>query len=89
MLLSSVILTKIYCKYNNIILTQFLKDLVNECLKSLVNVEFLFYCSIFLKVTYNIVKEVFVCLFVFVVSNVIRLIKFFIVINKRFLLILY
>ena len=88
MLLSSVILTKIYCKYNNIILTHFLKDPVNECLKSLVNVEF-FYCNIFLKVTYNIVKKVFVCLFVFVVSNVVRLIKFFTVINKRFLLLLY
>ena len=60
----------------------------NEYLKLLVNVEF-FIVNIFLKVTYNIVKEIFVCLFVFVVSNAVRLIKFFTVINKRFLLLLY
>ena len=43
MLLSSIILTKIYRKYNNMILINFLKDLVNECLKLIVNVEFFFY----------------------------------------------
>ena len=37
--LSSIILTKIYRKYNNMILIHFLKDPVNECLKLLVNVE--------------------------------------------------
>ena len=36
---SSIILTKIYCKYNNMILIHFLKDPINECLKLLVNVE--------------------------------------------------
>ena len=43
MLLSSIILTKIYRKYNNMILIHFLKDPVNECLKSLVNVDFFFF----------------------------------------------
>ena len=46
MLLSSIILKKIYRKYNNMILIHFLKDPVNECLKSLVNVEyFFFFCG--------------------------------------------
>ena len=43
MLLSSIILTKIYRKYNNMILVHFLKDPINECLKSLVNVDFFFF----------------------------------------------
>ena len=43
MLLSSIIITKIYRKYNNMILVNFLKDLVNECLKLLVNVEGFFF----------------------------------------------
>ena len=43
MLLSSIILTKIYRKYNNMILIHFLKDPINECLNSLVNVEFFFF----------------------------------------------